>query len=518
MSDHLLQREDPSGVGAGDPAQDDPFALLQEEIAYLENEVRLRDEAILELQAGATAEIDHRADDKIKELTAELAHRDEMIQLLFDQLQQIEEAESRHLEEWGQLRTTIDEMERRSAPDPDDERRIRLEEELEAERRRSESLRLANDVERRAWEAQRGSWEQESQFLKARIAEAESLQEPAPLEAIEKLREENQRLRGMLQEQPAAAESGSRLLQLELEVEEGRKRLEAQAQTAEAARRSGEARESELEEEARRLRGQLAEITLKTNAQVNFALVALEEENQALRRRYQEATRDSEAAQELPALRRELEALREQLEQSQDEVGRLLNDRTRIDPVQGPVQEQAQHDPTISDPAADRDELAALRSRLDEAAAELRAAAEAREQDQQAWQRQWEAQRRTHESERKSWASKQSSWENELAYLRSQLADTARQQESRVQTAVAALAEENRQLRHQVVARPDPAPARAAGSPPPRPPRSDSRPLVDLRAMRAKLDQSQEEIQQRLWKLNQLRNLAQRNSGEPANT
>jgi chromosome segregation ATPase len=602
MSDHLLQREDPAGIGAVDPLPDDPFALLQGEIAYLENEVRLRDEAILELQAGAAGEIDHGADDKIKELTAELAYRDETIRLLFDQLQQIEEAESQHLEEWGQLRSYIDELERRSDADPraDDEWRLRLEEELEAERQRSESQRLANDVERRAWEAQRRSWEQEAQLLKARISESESRQDPAHREAAEKLREENQRLRDRLLEQSSAAEAArageehrpptaeinARLLQLELEKEEERRRAEAQAQAADADRKSREAREAALEEEVQRLRGQLAEITLKTNAQVNFALVALEEENQALRRRYQEATRDSEAAQELPALRRELEAIREQLEQSQDEVGRLLSDRGaddrttnfeldlergKLDLLRREFEEEragwqerqraldaeaerlrgrlaeyaAQGDRKSAEAvaaleeearglrakveelagravAAARDpeqgDAAALRGRLDEAAAELRAAAEAREQDQQAWQRQWESQRRTHESERKAWASKQTSWENELAYLRSQLSDATRQQETRVQTAVAALAEENRQLRHQAVARPDPAPIRAIAAPVARTPRPESRPMVDLRAMRAKLDQSQEEIQKRLWKLNQLRNLSQRKSGEPAGT
>lgn len=394
MGDHLLQRDDPPGTAA-DSLPDDPFALLQEEIAYLEHELRLRDETILSLQARAEDDIDHGADDKIKELTAELGRRDETIQLLFDQMQQIEEAESQHLKDWDQLRVYIEELERRSDPEAQEQDaawRQHLEAELEEERRRAESERAARAGERQHWESRRQGWE----------------------------------------------------------------------------------------EETRRLRDQLSEINRETDAQVNFALVALEEENQALRRRAQEAARDAEAA-------RELDAIRAQLEQAQAEIDRL---------ARGPVPDAGPDDPGS---------IAALRSRLEETSQNLRLANEAREQDQQAWQGQWESQRRAHESERKAWASKQTSWESELAYLRAQLAEATRNQDARA-TSVTAMAEENRRRSDQ-----QPAPAPRT----PRPPRPESRPMVDLRAMRAKLDQSQEEIQKRLWKLNQLRNLAQRQPGEP---
>src|SRR5579883_1068325 len=101
----------------GNPSSDyqDTIALLQEEIARLEDEIRLRDEARAEspyAPINGTPE-ESREMARVAELTAEIAHRDETINWLFEQCRLLEEAEAASRAEFEQLDRWMSEVEQR---------------------------------------------------------------------------------------------------------------------------------------------------------------------------------------------------------------------------------------------------------------------------------------------------------------------------------------------------------------------------------------------------------------------
>src|SRR5437764_7433668 len=113
------------------------LTLLQEEIARLEDEIRLRDEAMASHEpAGPASENHEDADRKVAELTAELASHDETIELLWDQVRSFEEAEEAGRAEWEHLHRWVEELERRVEGRADPDPAADLGEELESERRR----------------------------------------------------------------------------------------------------------------------------------------------------------------------------------------------------------------------------------------------------------------------------------------------------------------------------------------------------------------------------------------------
>ncbi len=149
----------------------DTVGLLQEEIARLEEELRMRIEAA-EAQSAAVSEAsppeNSATEARNRELTAELACRDETIDLLWEQVLRFEEAEAAARAEWDQLHEWVVELENRvenqsTAPEA-------LQEALEEHQRRAEALRLELSLERKAWDAHRRRLEAEVAELKGRAS------------------------------------------------------------------------------------------------------------------------------------------------------------------------------------------------------------------------------------------------------------------------------------------------------------------------------------------------------------
>jgi chromosome segregation ATPase len=105
-------REEVAEVPVDDePRYDDSITLLQEEIARLEDELRMHTES------RGPSSVSHEADQELREkldaLTTQLTDRDETILLMFDQVRSLEEALSASREEWEQLDRWVQEVEQR---------------------------------------------------------------------------------------------------------------------------------------------------------------------------------------------------------------------------------------------------------------------------------------------------------------------------------------------------------------------------------------------------------------------
>src|SRR4051794_13100969 len=171
----------------------DTVALLQEEIARLEGELRLRDEATADSTATTPGNPPGagEAERRLAELTAEIAHRDETIHLLWEQILRFEEAEAASRAEWDQLHQWLQEVEQRI--EGQDQPGRDLQAELDAARREPLIQQQQAEADRRAWEVQRRSLEAELESLRARLAESALAASPdAERTALE---EENRRLR-----------------------------------------------------------------------------------------------------------------------------------------------------------------------------------------------------------------------------------------------------------------------------------------------------------------------------------
>ena len=190
--------------GTSDPGCDQADADYLETIALLQDEIaRLEEELLAHEEIGpSSARTDRsRADPgdpdelpnrrELDRLGAELAARDETINLLLDQLRLVEEAESASRVEWEQLTQWVAEVEQRIERQ-DGAATEKLTQELNAHRRKAEESRL----ERNAWNDQRRGLENEIQRLQSLLAYA--AQEDAASSdsaALAILESENQRLR-----------------------------------------------------------------------------------------------------------------------------------------------------------------------------------------------------------------------------------------------------------------------------------------------------------------------------------
>jgi DNA repair exonuclease SbcCD ATPase subunit len=175
------------------------IALLQEEVVRLESELRSRDEA--DACAPAPAPGDSAGDEaarlQVESLLAELANRDETIQLLLEQARLFEEAESADHANWDQLNQWVEELERRVESGGANQA---SHEDLEAERRRAELDRQRFEADRRASEAQRQALESEVEKLRGMLAAAARQPGGATSAVVEQLQEENRRLRAATSE------------------------------------------------------------------------------------------------------------------------------------------------------------------------------------------------------------------------------------------------------------------------------------------------------------------------------
>ena len=209
--------------GTSDPGRDqadgdclETIALLQDEIARLEEELLAHEEIgpssartdRSREDAGDPDELPNRQE--LDRLGAELAARDETINLLLDQLRLVEEAESASRVEWEQLTQWVAEVEQRiERQDGAGTEKLALE--LDAHRRQAEEWRLQLDLEHKAWNDQRRGLENEIQRLQSLLARA--AQENAASSdgaALAILESENQRLRQLCQDHDETIESEAR--------------------------------------------------------------------------------------------------------------------------------------------------------------------------------------------------------------------------------------------------------------------------------------------------------------------
>jgi chromosome segregation ATPase len=170
INGHWTSEVESSG---GDSPYLDTVALLQEEIARLEEELRLRDElgASGAGGPGAADPVGERAiAGRVDELTAELAKRDETIALMYEQIRLLEEgetatrAESAQIEGW--LRS-VDTSGDATLPEARDYLG-----ELEDLRRGAEMHQREADEQRKLWESQRRSLELEIEQLRSNLDKA----------------------------------------------------------------------------------------------------------------------------------------------------------------------------------------------------------------------------------------------------------------------------------------------------------------------------------------------------------
>jgi hypothetical protein len=169
MSDHWTTD---TGATGADVEFHDTIALLHEEIARLEEELRLRDDGPEEVAATLPIGLpaDETAGPRIEALTTDLAIRDETIDLLVEQVRLLEEASAADRDEWEQLHRWVQEVERRV--EGRDQQGDDLSLEVEALRREAEARHQAVADERRGWNVQRKGLEEEGKDLRKRLAEA----------------------------------------------------------------------------------------------------------------------------------------------------------------------------------------------------------------------------------------------------------------------------------------------------------------------------------------------------------
>jgi chromosome segregation ATPase len=175
-----------------DVAYQDTLALLQEEIARLEEELRLRDETIA---------------------------------LLLEEIRLAEEAEAAGRAEWEQLNQWIGQVEQRV--DSREEQDSHLAQELAAERRKADELRLATETERRASEKKGKSLEEEVERLRSKLLTVAKQTDSNAEVALAALENENRRLRRACDDLTRAAASAGEVQPVKAELASARTKLDA---------------------------------------------------------------------------------------------------------------------------------------------------------------------------------------------------------------------------------------------------------------------------------------------------
>jgi hypothetical protein len=195
MAEPWLSDAESSTAGPS-TAEQETIALLEEEIARLEAEIRIRD-----LQASAEAPVfgaeqgraehDDVVQERIIQLGVELTAREETIALLLEQARLADEAEAASRAEWEQLQNWVQDVERRVAEQAEPASDVR--EQLASEQRNTDLLRQAAEKERRAWEVQRQALVAEVERLRGKFTEVAGGSDASV--AVQALEHENQKLR-----------------------------------------------------------------------------------------------------------------------------------------------------------------------------------------------------------------------------------------------------------------------------------------------------------------------------------
>jgi hypothetical protein len=246
------------------------IALLQEEIARLENELLARDESCQGVVADGLSSDDDVAPGDLAlaresaRLAGELASRDETINLLLDQLRLVEEAEAASRAEWEQLAHWVAELEERVDQQSSEESGAQSET-IAAALRRADDAQSVLDRERETWIEKRRELEQQIEHFQAMIeqqtagvasrqgTDAGSKEDAAGALAL--LESENRRLRRTCK---ALEETGRNELRVMGD------RLEVAERELEAARKAHDAVQDEHARERREFQIAVASLRAQT--------------------------------------------------------------------------------------------------------------------------------------------------------------------------------------------------------------------------------------------------------------
>ena len=251
---------------SGFPSADqETIALLEEEIARLEGELRMHD---LVRAADAQDQVasrdqevhDGRAEERIVQLGVEVAAREETIALLLDQIRLADEAEAASRAEWEQLHLWVQEVERRVAESAEPGTDLR--DEIAAERRNTDLMRQAAEKEQRSWDVQRQALVAEVERLRARFSEVAGGSD-ATVAAVQVLEHENLQLRAAhdaLTQSMVPAHEMDTIVQ---ELETTRTQHTALAKELQKQRDDGQRERNEHEANLNALRTELARDTLR---------------------------------------------------------------------------------------------------------------------------------------------------------------------------------------------------------------------------------------------------------------
>jgi ribosomal protein S15P/S13E len=251
--------------GLGDAATE-TIALLQEEIARLEDELRLRDAELAERTtlAAGPVEAGHEgaAQQRIDTLVAELAAREETILLLLEQIRLAEEAEAASRAEWEQLNHWVQAVERRV--EERDTSGTDLRAELEAERRNSATLRQAAEKDQQAWDVSRKALIAEVERLRSRFTQVVG-ESDAAIAAVQALEHENQQLRDAYDTIARNAVPTHEMDAIVQELQEVRKERDALTQELQRQRDDRQRQQREYEAGLNALKSQMARESLRQN-------------------------------------------------------------------------------------------------------------------------------------------------------------------------------------------------------------------------------------------------------------
>jgi hypothetical protein len=250
-------------------ADQETIALLEEEIARLESELRMRDLAAakeIEDQEGRVERPhvahDDRALEQVRQLQGEVAAREETIALLLEQVRLADEAEAASHAEWEQLHHWVQELEHRVADRREGDTAIELRTELEAERRNSDLLRQSAEKAERSWEVQRQALVGEVERLRARFTEVAG-QSDSTVAAVRALENENQALREAYDRLARTTVPAHEIDSLQYDLDLLQKKHEALGHELQKQRDERQRERNEYEASLNALRTQLARDSLR---------------------------------------------------------------------------------------------------------------------------------------------------------------------------------------------------------------------------------------------------------------
>jgi hypothetical protein len=220
------------------------IALLQDEVARLEQELQWRDERQTDttsndipsfaIEFDAQGDVDSNAGNSVEleRLKAALTSREETVRLLLDELSRVEEVQAAARAEWEHLTDWVAELERR-VEGQDGDTVHELENRLAAQEQKTDAIHANSERDRRGWETQRQVYQSEIARLRAALEQAAVSSEAreghdgqlterrAPdADLVESLQAENRRLRAAWQELVDRASTDDRCDLLEAKLAE----------------------------------------------------------------------------------------------------------------------------------------------------------------------------------------------------------------------------------------------------------------------------------------------------------